>query len=540
MIGNTESQSANPAVDVVSAMLSGALPITDPKKRVRVVIPCYNQAEYLSEAVESVLSQTHTNIQVIIIDDGSTDNTTDIAIGFCNEDNRIAAYSCHNRGLVEARNFGANLDGNYEYLLFLDSDDTIAPGYLTAAVETLSVTLADIAYPTAYMFGDVCRQWDTGPMTIDALKEKSNVPYCSLMKRSLFSRIGGFSTSMNEGYEDWEFWLRAARLGAKSVRIEGGPLFNYRIRSESMLSKAREKHDELKKRLLRLNGFEETSYKSEIERLKLMSLDLASFKRKKVNILMPSTLQCGATDALISLTDLLNSCDEYDCCLYGPHAYPKGKCNYGHHSTLEFSEDAFLIVGRTEFANIPPARKIIITSHEKEYWDLSKKDIPWADEVHFLNESHRRWHGISTKSFICPNAAPKITIDPQNDTQGVAGVVGRVEPHKRTHLSIGAALADGFSKVLIFGTIEDQTYFIKKVLPLIEKYPEVSLVGYTEKEEIYSRVGAIYSASKSECASLVEAECAVTGVNYVALHHTDGPDIRTDEEILSIWKQHLA
>src|SRR5215218_6482487 len=95
---------------------------------VSVVIPCYNQAHFLDEAIESVLSQSYTNFEVIVVDDGSEDETARVASGYALEDPRVCLIRQQNRGLAEARG---------EYVVFLDSDDRLLGDALAVGVREL-------------------------------------------------------------------------------------------------------------------------------------------------------------------------------------------------------------------------------------------------------------------------------------------------------------------------------------------------------------------------------------------------------------------
>ena len=96
---------------------------------VTVVIPCYNQAHFLGEAIESVLSQSYRNFEVIVVDDGSTDNTSEVASRY--EGVRLVRQE--NRGLSGARNRGMR-EAKGEYVVFLDADDRLLPGALEAGL----------------------------------------------------------------------------------------------------------------------------------------------------------------------------------------------------------------------------------------------------------------------------------------------------------------------------------------------------------------------------------------------------------------------
>ena len=106
----------------------------DNKKLVSVVIPCYNQAEYLPETLDSLIAQNYKNWEGIIVNDGSPDNTEEIALAYLEKDQRFKYFSKENGGLSSARNYGVK-HASGEFILPLDSDDIIKPEYLEKAIE---------------------------------------------------------------------------------------------------------------------------------------------------------------------------------------------------------------------------------------------------------------------------------------------------------------------------------------------------------------------------------------------------------------------
>lgn len=104
--------------------------------RISVVIPVYNTESYLEEAVRSIMEQTYTDIEIIIIDDGSTDNSLSIAHSLAREDSRISVYSQENQGQSVARNHGLSKAGG-DYVYFMDSDDRLAPTTFATCHERL-------------------------------------------------------------------------------------------------------------------------------------------------------------------------------------------------------------------------------------------------------------------------------------------------------------------------------------------------------------------------------------------------------------------
>src|SRR5215212_10726407 len=99
---------------------------------VSVIIPCYNQAHFLGEAIESVISQSYKNFEIIVVDDGSTDNTSEVASSY--EEVRLVRQQ--NRGLAGARNRGLG-EARGEYVVFLDSDDRLVSEALEVGVREL-------------------------------------------------------------------------------------------------------------------------------------------------------------------------------------------------------------------------------------------------------------------------------------------------------------------------------------------------------------------------------------------------------------------
>lgn len=113
--------------------------------RISVVIPVYNTELYLEEAIRSIMEQTFTDIEIIIIDDGSTDNSLSIANTLAEEDNRVSVHSQENKGQSEARNHGlSKVQGDYVY--FMDSDDRLAPAALATCYERLEADDLEIVF----------------------------------------------------------------------------------------------------------------------------------------------------------------------------------------------------------------------------------------------------------------------------------------------------------------------------------------------------------------------------------------------------------
>lgn len=207
---------------------------TSPK--VSVIIPAYNQAQYLPDALDSVLAQTYTNWETIIVDDGSPDNVAEIAARYGESDSRIKFLHTDNYGLSAARNTGAaHSDG--EYLVFLDGDDKIAPEYIENCVKALqSDSYIKVAAPQMQCFGIHQQIWPVVYEDYAQLLINNPLYATAAMRRADFDAIGGYDERMRKGFEDWELWIRLlAGKGPDAVWTGPDILFFYRQKQQSMI-----------------------------------------------------------------------------------------------------------------------------------------------------------------------------------------------------------------------------------------------------------------------------------------------------------------
>lgn len=111
---------------------------------VSIIIPIYNVGNYLSDCINSVRNQTYKNTEIILIDDGSTDNSPSVCDSFAAEDSRIKVFHIKNGGVANARNLGLK-DAAGDYFCFIDGDDTVAPNYIEFLYELIVKYDADIS-----------------------------------------------------------------------------------------------------------------------------------------------------------------------------------------------------------------------------------------------------------------------------------------------------------------------------------------------------------------------------------------------------------
>jgi glycosyltransferase involved in cell wall biosynthesis len=237
------------------------------KPLISVIIPCYNHGHYLSEAVESVLAQIWQNLEIIIVNDGSTDkNTISVLKTFTKPKTQILHHT-ENRGLPAARNTGIR-QAQGKYIFCLDADDKIHPTYLEKAMLVMEGNIeVGFAYSFVQVFGDEERVWECPQFDASVLIDSIQLTALGVFRRSAWEQVGGYREEMRLGYEDWEFWIRLTRHGYRGYRIPEKLVFVRRIGS-SFVHAAMSKHDQLKADIERYNPdvYEDRSWLNHLKR----------------------------------------------------------------------------------------------------------------------------------------------------------------------------------------------------------------------------------------------------------------------------------
>ena len=199
---------------------------------VSVIVPCFRQGQFLSEALQSVLDQTYLNWECIIINDGSPDITEEIASLWLKKDKRFNYLYQENSGVSSARNAGIGYSKG-EYILPLDADDKISPDYIGKAVEAFQKSPElTLVYCEAEKFGEESGKWNLAPYSLHTMSRK-NVIFCSaLYKKQDWERVGGYDVKMSKGIEDWEFWIALLKDRGKIKKLDYTG-FYYRITDNS-------------------------------------------------------------------------------------------------------------------------------------------------------------------------------------------------------------------------------------------------------------------------------------------------------------------
>lgn len=215
---------------------------------VSIVVPSYNYANYLSECIETVLSQTHKNFELLIVDDGSTDNTREVVYSY--NDSRINYIYKENGGLSAARNTGIeNISG--EYVLFLDADDLIEKTYISKQIKFLENNQRNaICVAKNKLFTNLNDQgkpvvsgsWHLYSRNLDTHILFFNLapPHCYFYRRSVVDKVGYFDTAL-KACEDYDYILRCVREGFR-FGVNRKALAYYRVHPSSMSANKERQH----------------------------------------------------------------------------------------------------------------------------------------------------------------------------------------------------------------------------------------------------------------------------------------------------------
>jgi len=261
------------------------------KSNTTVIIPCYNDGKYIVEALNSIRNQTLKAEKIIIIDDGSDNETKTILKNIKAENVEVVCQE--NKGVCVARNIGVDL-AKTDYILNLDADDYFEPTFLEKAVNVLNNN-SHIGVVGCYykiLNNDRLNLNIVKPIggTVKNLLANNNAMNCSLYRKICWSKVSGYDENMKDGYEDWDFWMSILKHNW-DMHILKEPLFVYRIKKNSRdIVAFKEHHMKLKLYLFEkhkqvyLDNFE--SYFNQVTyinyKLKLKNLESTNTKASKI------------------------------------------------------------------------------------------------------------------------------------------------------------------------------------------------------------------------------------------------------------------
>lgn len=214
--------------------------------KVSVIMPAYNGEKYIAASVRSVLEQTHTNVELIVIDDGSTDRTAEIVKEFQASDERVIYVFQQNGGQGQARNKGIRLSCG-EVIAFLDQDDLWVKEKLERQIEAMNKTNVDIIFSDGFIFHDddstdestTCAAWFSalrgkfgGANMLGYLLTLNRIPTLSAMvRRETMESVGLLEEDRRyQNCDDYDLWLKLAESGATFFGMSE-KLVRYRLHS---------------------------------------------------------------------------------------------------------------------------------------------------------------------------------------------------------------------------------------------------------------------------------------------------------------------
>lgn len=184
------------------------------KPLVSVIIPCYNYAQYVEQAISSVFNQTYKNIEVIVINDGSTDDSHEVILKLQNK-YKFIYIKQENQGIIATRNKGIDL-AKGDYLIQLDADDWLDPRYVEETLEKSINHELDIVYTQVKVFGRVNFSSKYPEFNLEYLKHDNYIHASALVKREVFKNHRYDSYLNDKWYEDWDLFLDSCLDGARA------------------------------------------------------------------------------------------------------------------------------------------------------------------------------------------------------------------------------------------------------------------------------------------------------------------------------------
>ena len=198
---------------------------------VSVIVPLYNAAPFIGEALESIVASTYRPIEVIVMNDGSTDNSLSVAQAFAKDHPEVRVLTQPNAGASAARNHAIR-ESKGVYILPVDADNRIHPLYIEEAVNVLKQRPeVRVVSCRAEFFGARTGEWITPPFSHALLARKNMIDTCAMYRRSDWDKTLGYNEQC-AAREDWDIWLSLFELGGEFVRLPDIRLY-YRVREGS-------------------------------------------------------------------------------------------------------------------------------------------------------------------------------------------------------------------------------------------------------------------------------------------------------------------
>jgi glycosyltransferase involved in cell wall biosynthesis len=200
-----------------------------------IIVPCYNSEATLESTLESVINQDFQDWEAIIINDGSTDNTEEIALRWIEKDKRFNYFAKANEGLGKTRNYGIS-QSNGIYILPLDSDNQLINNFTQEAIAVFKTNQdVGVVYGDAEYFGEKTGLWKVDDYNLNKMLVHNYIDACAIYKKEFWEKVGGYDYNMPyQGHEDWEFWIALGILNVKFYHLNK-ITFKYYVSKDSMI-----------------------------------------------------------------------------------------------------------------------------------------------------------------------------------------------------------------------------------------------------------------------------------------------------------------
>lgn len=257
------------------------------KPLVSVIIPCFNYGKYIGQTIQSVLDQTWQNLEIIVVDGGSTDGETIETLHKINHP-KITIFFREGRHLVGSnRNYGIDRALG-KYVSCLDADDIIEPTYIEKALFYLEAFHVDVVCSWVEKFGAISELWKTSAGDFDTLTQVANtIATNALFRKEAWKNVSGYhdyDPGQNQLPEDWEFWVRLSGHGYRFSVIPE-PLLKYRVHDGSLSSQIIKTHTKQLQEIRDANSNLETPYYTGLRKKKSQVAYLV--KKPFINLKVP-------------------------------------------------------------------------------------------------------------------------------------------------------------------------------------------------------------------------------------------------------------
>ena len=198
--------------------------------KVSIIITSYNKAEFIEEAINSALGQDYFDLEVLIIDDGSSDSSREIIEKF-RDFEKVSIVLQDNIGVIKTRNKAIRM-AQGELIVQLDADDILADCFVFNAVKKFEKDGIKLVYGSTNFIGAKQGKWDLGSYSIEKQLITNQIPISAMFRKKDFEKTDGYDLAFSKGHEDWDFWLSLIELGGEVIQLTDNMLF-YRIIKDS-------------------------------------------------------------------------------------------------------------------------------------------------------------------------------------------------------------------------------------------------------------------------------------------------------------------